>query len=94
MSVDVEIVVARHPGVPYLPTGAVMGKGTQRAVYVVKDGLVAERPVKAALFDWEMTEITDGVAADDKVIFTLNAPGLAPGARVRVNPALTPAKVR
>ena len=94
MSVDVEIVVAKHTGVPYLPTGAVMGKGTGRTVLVVQDGVAVERPVKAGLFDWEMTEIADGVAAADKIIFTLNAPGLAAGARVRVNPALTPAKGR
>jgi HlyD family secretion protein len=94
MSVDVDIVVSRHPGVPYLPTNAVMGKGTSRQVLVAAEGFAKEKKVKTGLSDWEMTEITDGLSPEDQVIFTLNAPGLAPGARVKINPLLNPAKGR
>lgn len=94
MSVDIDVVVARRSDVPSLPTSAVMGKGANRQVMVADGGLAREKKITTGLSNWETTEVSDGLSADDQVIFTLNASGLAPGARVRVNPRLSPARGR
>jgi len=94
MSVDIEIIVARHRDASYLPTTAIIGKGTEKHVLAVKNGFAVKKMVKTGITNWEMTEILSGLDRQEQVIFTLNAPGLVPGAAVRVNPSLAPAKGR
>jgi len=94
LSVDVEIIVARRQGVLYLPTAAIIGRGTTRHVLAVERSVAVKKPVVTGISNWEMTEIVSGISESDRVIFTLNAPNLSEGVRVRVNPALTPARSR
>jgi HlyD family secretion protein len=83
-----------HRDASYLPTTAIIGKGTERHVLAVKNGFAVKKIVKAGIINWEMTEILSGLDAQDQVIFTLNAPGLSAGVPVRVNPSLAPVKGR
>jgi len=47
---------------------------------------LAERPVQIGLKNWDVTEITSGLAAGDRVVTSLDRPEVKDGARVTVNP--------
>ena len=49
-----------------VPPTAVMGRGTDRAVYVVEGGVVHRRPIDVGITTWEAVEITRGLRAGDR----------------------------
>ena len=82
MSADVDVVVATRESVLSVPPTAVMGRGTDRAVYVVEGGFVRRRPIDVGISTWEAVEVTRGLRAGDRVVVTLNVEGLADGVAV------------
>ena len=86
MSADVDVVVATRDAVLNVPPTAVMGRGTDRAVYVVEGGLVRRRPIDVGITTWEAVEVTRGLRAGDRVVVTLNVEGLADGVAVTERP--------
>jgi HlyD family secretion protein len=82
MSADVDVVVATRTSVLSVPPTAVMGRGTDRAVYVVEGGVARRRPIDVGITTWEAVEVTRGLRAGDRVVLTLNVEGLTDGARV------------
>lgn len=86
MSADVDVVVATREAVLAVPPTAVMGRGTDRAVYVVAGGVARRRPIDVGISTWEAVEVTRGLRAGDKVVVTLNVEGLADGAAVEARP--------
>jgi RND family efflux transporter MFP subunit len=68
-----------------VPVTAVDSRGTTPVLHVVKQGRVAEIPVKLGVRDEvaEMVEVLAGLAADDTVLLG-SAQGIATGSRVRV----------
>jgi hypothetical protein len=83
MSANVDIKYAEKADVLNLPTNVIVGRGTKRTVYVVKDGVAREQPVTIGLSNWEKCEIASGVAMGDVVISNLNVKNLADGVPVR-----------
>ncbi len=84
MSADVEIVVGRAEDTLAVQSQAVIERDGKRFVYV-KDGSRARlREVKIGLFNWTLTEITDGLKASEEVIITPDVEGLKDGVRVEV----------
>lgn len=82
MSADVDVVVATRESVLSVPPTAVMGRGTDRAVYVLDGATVRRRPIDVGITTWEAVEVTRGLRAGDRVVVTLNVEGLADGVLV------------
>lgn len=80
MSADVDVVVATREDVVNVPPGAVLGRGTDRAVYVLSGGAVHRRPISTGVSTWEAVEVLRGVSAGERVVVSLNVQGLEDGA--------------
>jgi HlyD family secretion protein len=79
-SADVEIIYDRHPSVLRIPTQTLL-EGKKVLVYG-PDGVLEARTVQTGLANWDQTEITGGLKAGDRVVLTLDRPGVKVGARV------------
>jgi RND family efflux transporter MFP subunit len=84
MSADVDVVVLTREGVVWVPPGAVMGRGAERAVYVIENDIARRRKIEVGISTWEAVEITKGIVPGDRVVTTLAVAGLEDGARVFV----------
>jgi multidrug resistance efflux pump len=84
MSADVEIITDRVDSALIVPSQAVMERGGKRYVYRVAGSRAVYTEVLAGLSNWTYTEIKEGLKEGDKVITSLDAAGLADGARVSV----------
>jgi HlyD family secretion protein len=90
MSADAEIIVGSRNDALFLPTDVIIEAGAatgSRRVWVVSAGRADLREVSTGLSNWDFTEIVSGLAQGDKVISSLDAVGLTPGARVKARPA-------
>lgn len=82
-SADVEILLATRDDVLRLPTDCVR----DGVVLVVPpDGVLAARRVTTGIANWRFAEVTDGLAAGERVLASFDQPGLAAGVRVVVGP--------
>jgi HlyD family secretion protein len=86
LGADADIVVAQHPDVVWIPPGAVVGRGVERSVYVVRDGVAHKRAIEVGISTWEAVEVVKGLAPGDRVVTSLTAKGLDDGARVEAQP--------
>lgn len=87
-SADVEIVHDSHKNVLRIPTQTLM-EGNQVLLYGA-NGVLEKRTVKTGLANWDYTEITAGLNEGDRIVSTLDRPGVIAGARVqpeKVKPA-------
>lgn len=80
-SADVEIVHASHENVSRIPTQTLM-EGNQVLLYGA-NGVLEKRAVKIGLANWEYTEVTAGLSEGDRIVSTLDRPGVNAGARVQ-----------
>jgi HlyD family secretion protein len=80
-SADVEVVLEEREDALRVPSYAV---GEESRVLVVKDGTLVERTVKTGLKNWQFAEVTDGLAAGDAVVVSLDRSEVRAGARVRI----------
>ncbi len=88
-SADIEIVLDARDGVLRVPTAAVL---TQDRVMVVEGGTLRERAIETGLRNWDFVEIRSGLAAGDRVVISLDRPGVKAGARVVVGDGGRPAR--
>ena len=89
-SADVEIVIARHDDVLRVPTAAIIeGK---RVLIVDAQGVVASRDIKTGIGNWEYTEVLEGLAANDKVITSIDREGMVAGAKVKIETGTSAAR--
>jgi HlyD family secretion protein len=79
-SADVEIVLAERTQVLRIPTAAIQEGGR---VLVYADGQLAARRIKTGLANWEFTEITDGLRAGEKIVTSLERPGVKAGVKAQ-----------
>lgn len=68
MFARVSLILQKKENVVTVPEEAVVQKGDQSFVYVVKDGKAVERPVTVGLLAEGRAEIVEGVAAGEPVI--------------------------
>jgi HlyD family secretion protein len=80
-SADVEIVHNSHKNVLRIPTQTLM-EGNQVLLYGA-NGVLEKRTVKTGLANWDYTEITAGLNEGDRIVSTLDRPGVIAGARVQ-----------
>ena len=76
-SADVEVILESRRDVLRVPTSALQQGGR---VLVLDGGSLAERKVKTGVANWEHTEITEGLAAGDQVVTSLDRAGVKAGA--------------
>lgn len=86
MSVDVDVIVSTRTDVVWVPPSSVLGRGTDRAVYVVDGAVVRKRKVDVGVATWETVEIKGGVGLGELVVIDAAAPGLKDGAKVVYEP--------
>jgi HlyD family secretion protein len=84
MTADVEIVLARHGDVLRIPSLALLEGGS---VLVPDRGRAAMRRVRIGLRNWQWAEVLQGLEAGDRVITSLDRPGLKAGIPVTVGQA-------
>ncbi len=76
-SADLEVILAERPDVLRVPTRALI-EGDR--VFVLEGGRVHERKVTTGIGNWEYTEVTQGLAAGDRVVVSIDREGLKDGA--------------
>jgi RND family efflux transporter MFP subunit len=84
MSADMEIVVGRAEDTLAVPSQAVMEREGKHYVYVREGSRARLREVETGLFNWTLTEITQGLEESEEVVTTPDVEGLEDGARIRV----------
>ncbi len=85
MSADADVIAATRSDVIFVPPIAVVGRGTDRAVYVVTEGKAQRRTVRVGVATWESVEVVDGLRPGEVVILNTNVEGLRDGSAVRVS---------
>ncbi len=78
-SADVEIIHDRRDNVLRIPAQTLLEGG--RVLLLGSDGKLAERKVSTGLSNWEYAEVTAGLDAGDRVVVSLDRPGVKAGAR-------------
>jgi HlyD family secretion protein len=86
-SADVELVLETHQNVLRVPTSALLSGDK---VLVVEGRTLVERPVGVGLRNWDVTEITSGLAETDRVVVSLDRAEVKAGARVTIEPGPAP----
>lgn len=82
MTVDANIIVARHEGALLVPSAAIR----DAAVWVLRDGRLHRQPVRTGIAGSERSEILAGLDAGSQVV-TGPLEGLSEGRRARAEPA-------
>lgn len=81
---EVVITVGVRDNVPLVPPRAIFNGAGGSCVFVVKDGRLAERPVKVGYRSFNLAEITQGVKPGELVLIVENLDLYRDGQRVRV----------
>jgi len=84
-SADVEIVLATRADVVRVPAAALLEGG--RVLVVGADSKLQERKIKAGLANWEYTEVLEGVSVGERIVTSLERPGVKAGAMVVIESA-------
>jgi HlyD family secretion protein len=79
-SADVEVILERRDGVLRIPTSAIAEGGK---VLVLTEGRLHERVVKAGMRNWQFTEVTSGLEANEQVVVARDSVEVKAGARAR-----------
>lgn len=68
LTVTVSILVEEKNDVLLVPNQAIIRRGRQTLVQVLKDGVIEERAIKTGISNWQYTEVTDGLSEGEKVV--------------------------
>jgi HlyD family secretion protein len=78
-SADVEIVLDARTDVLRVPTAAIQ-EGRRVLVFVPSTGMLEQRTIATGLANWQFTEVTSGLQPGDRVVLSLERPGVKAGA--------------
>ena len=84
-SADVEIILDEHSSTLRIPTQALL-PGNRLYVYQEKTGRLEERNIRHGLSNWDRTEVIEGLQPGERVVLSIDQPGLKDGIRARVSP--------
>ena len=76
-SADIEVILAVRDDVVRVPTSALLEGG--RVLVTGADGKLEERKIKTGLANWEFTEVAEGLNAGERVVTSLERPGVKAG---------------
>jgi multidrug efflux pump subunit AcrA (membrane-fusion protein) len=82
MSADIEVLVGRVEDVVRVPTTAILERGDEKHVFVVRGGKLARQPITAGLGNWDMTEVRSGLLPGDQVVLPTDVKVLVDGREV------------
>lgn len=85
-SADAEVIIEVKENTLRIPTEAVI-EGERALVFVPHDGVLEQRTVTTGIANWDYTEILSGVELGERVVVTLDRPGVASGARAVLDKA-------
>lgn len=68
MYARVELLVGHHPSALLVPGEAIATEGGDPVVYVVRNGVVARRPVATGIGEGTLVEVTKGLEGDEQVV--------------------------
>jgi HlyD family secretion protein len=80
-SADVEIILDGRDKVLRIPTAAIQ-EGGRVLIFNPVSGKLEERKIKTGIANWEYTEITEGLAAGERIVTSLEKEGVKAGAVV------------
>jgi HlyD family secretion protein len=80
-SADISIVLESRDDVLRVPTEAVL-EDDQVMLYQQESGELEQRQFKPGISNWSFTEAVDGLKTGDRIVLSLDAPGVEAGARV------------
>ena len=80
-SADVEIILDGRDKVLRIPTAAIQ-EGGRVLFFNPNSGKLEERKVKTGIANWEYTEISEGLAAGDRIVTSLEKEGVKAGVAV------------
>lgn len=78
-SADAEVILSAHSDVLRIPTLAVM-EGPRVMLYDADNEVLKLRDIKTGISNWDYTEILEGLEAGDRVVTSLDRPGVEDGA--------------
>jgi HlyD family secretion protein len=84
-SADVEIVTETHDDVLTVSSRAILGRGSDRYVYVVDGGKLAKRSITVGIFGFTVSEIQNGLSEGEEVVLPSDKVDLTPGLAVSVS---------
>jgi HlyD family secretion protein len=80
-SADAEVILSARDDVLRVPTSALLEGGK---LLVLEGDRLVERTLQIGLRNWDMTEVTSGLAQGDRVVVSLDRPEVKAGARAHV----------
>jgi HlyD family secretion protein len=69
----------------------VLQEGNRVLVFGERDGRLEARRIETGLSNWEYTEVRAGLAAGERVVLSLERPGVKAGAKARAEGSAAPA---
>lgn len=79
-SADSEIILAVRENVLRIPSEAVL-EGNRVLVYNENSSILTERRIRTGLSNWRYTEVTEGLAAGERIVTSIDRAGVQDGAR-------------
>ncbi len=83
MSADIEILVGKAEDVLQIPTTAILERGEDKHVFVVRGSKVFRQPITVGIGNWDMTEVRSGLSEGDLVVLPTDAKLLTEGLDVK-----------
>ena len=80
-SADIEIVTASRDDVLRVPTSAI--QPGNRVLVLGASDVLEERTIETGLSNWEFTEVRSGLQRGERVVTSLERPGVKAGAPAR-----------
>lgn len=77
-SADVEVTLDVHVGVLRIPSQTLLG--SDRVLALNDDGILEEKTVQTGLRNWQVTEVTGGLAENDRIVLSIDRAGVVAGA--------------
>ena len=68
VTVTVSIIVEERNDVLLVPNKAIISRGRETLVQVLKDGVIEEHAIQTGMSNWQYTEVTSGLSEGEKVI--------------------------
>lgn len=86
MSANVEVIIREKQNAVTLPTHLIYEdhRLNLKFVYVLKNGYIAKANVKTGLWNWDITEVLEGVGKNDVVVYSLEETGLKEGLKAEI----------
>jgi len=77
-SADVEVTLDVHVDVLYVPSQALFDN--DRVLVLNDEGILEEKTIRTGLRNWQVTEVTEGLAENDRVVLSIDRAGVVAGA--------------